>query len=85
MYIFGYGLIASGSPLIRDGLRRLLESEADLNVVGETSDGAEAVKLARQLQPDILLIDLALPNIPGSMPCGNWAYAQMPVRFESSC
>src|SRR6267143_6472673 len=58
-------VIADDHPIFRDGLRRLLESEADLKVIGEASDGAEAVKLARQLKPDILLLDLAMPRHPG--------------------
>ncbi len=58
-------VIADDHPIFRDGLRRLLESEPDLKVLGEASDGAEAVKLARQLKPDILLLDLAMPKHPG--------------------
>jgi DNA-binding NarL/FixJ family response regulator len=58
-------VIADDHPIFRDGLRRLLEAEADLKVIGEASDGAEAVKLARQLKPDILLLDLAMPRNPG--------------------
>lgn len=58
-------VIADDHPIFRDGLRRLLESESDLKVLGEASDGAEAVKLAKQLKPDILLLDLAMPKHPG--------------------
>ena len=58
-------VIADDHPIVREGLRRLLESEANLKVIGEASDGAEAVKLARQLKPDILLLDLVMPKHPG--------------------
>ena len=58
-------LIADDHPIFRDGLRRLLEAEQDLKVIGEACDGAEAVRMARQLKPDILLLDLAMPRHPG--------------------
>ena len=58
-------VIADDHPIFRDGLRRLLEAEAGLKVLGEASDGAEAVKLVRQIKPDILLLDLAMPKHPG--------------------
>src|SRR6202789_474246 len=58
-------VIADDHPIFRDGWRRLLEAEPELKVLGEASDGAEAVKLAKQLKPDILLLDLAMPKHPG--------------------
>ena len=58
-------VIADDHPIFRNALRRLLETETDFTVLGEASDGAEAVKLARQVKPDILLLDLAMPKHPG--------------------
>ena len=58
-------LIADDHPIFRDGLKRLLESERDFKVVGEACDGVEAVKMVRQLKPEILLLDLAMPRQPG--------------------
>ena len=57
-------VIADDHPIFRDGLRRLLEAEERFKVIGEARDGAEAVKLARQLKPEIMLLDLAMPRHP---------------------
>jgi two-component system, NarL family, nitrate/nitrite response regulator NarL len=58
-------LIADDHPIFRNGLKRLLESERDFKVVGEACDGVEAVNMVRQLKPEILLLDLAMPRRPG--------------------
>lgn len=57
--------IADDHPILRDGLRRLLEAEGDFDVVGEAYDGIEAIEVTRRLEPDVLLLDLAMPGLPG--------------------
>jgi len=58
-------LIADDQDLVREGLRMLLEAEPDLQVAGEAGDGAEAVSAARQLDPDVILMDVRMPRIDG--------------------
>lgn len=73
-------LIADDHPIFRDGLKRLLELETDFRVIGEASDGAEAVKMVRQLKPDVLLLDLAMPQVPGLEALAELAGAGSPVH-----
>jgi two-component system, NarL family, nitrate/nitrite response regulator NarL len=56
-------VIAGGQPIFRQGLRRVIETQSDLRVVGETSDGTEAVKLVRKHAPGTLLLDLAVSGL----------------------
>jgi DNA-binding NarL/FixJ family response regulator len=56
-------LIADGQPIFCQGLRKVIETQADLRVVGDTSDGIEALKLAREQAPDILLLDAAIAGL----------------------
>ena len=58
-------LLVDDHSLVRRGFRRMLEDEADIRVVGEASDGEEAVKLARSLKPQVIVMDCALPGISG--------------------
>src|ERR1700737_5015116 len=58
-------LLVDDHSLVRRGFRRMLEDEEDIDVVGEASDGEEAVKLARSLQPQVVVMDCALPGISG--------------------
>ncbi len=73
-------LIADDHPIFRDGLRRLLEAEPKFRVVGEAADGSQAVEMARKLKPDILLLDLAMPRLPGLETLRELASAFVPVR-----
>jgi DNA-binding NarL/FixJ family response regulator len=58
-------LLVDDHSLVRRGFRRMLEDEADIRVVGEASDGEEAVKLAKSLKPQVIVMDCALPGING--------------------
>jgi two-component system, NarL family, response regulator LiaR len=56
-------VIASNQPIVRFGLRGLLAAEPELEIVGESGDGAEALRLAGQLRPDLMLIDMGIQTV----------------------
>lgn len=58
-------LIADDHPLIREGLRRVLELDSHIEIVGEVGDGQGAINLARSLHPDVILMDLKMPGTSG--------------------
>jgi len=58
-------LIADDHAIVRKGIRALLETEADIEVVGEAADGKEAVEKAERLHPDVVLMDLVMPKMDG--------------------
>ena len=58
-------LLCDDQALVRGGFRMILEARPDLQVVGEAADGAQAVSLARQTQPDVILMDVRMPDLDG--------------------
>ncbi|TET17518.1 MAG: response regulator transcription factor [Dehalococcoidia bacterium] len=58
-------LLAEDHVVVREGTRQLLEREQDFEIVGEAGDGEETVRLASQLKPDVVIIDVAMPKISG--------------------
>jgi DNA-binding NarL/FixJ family response regulator len=58
-------LLADDHPIVRQGMRRLLEAEPDLTVVGEAADGLETVQLVEKLKPSVLVVDMMMPGLNG--------------------
>ncbi len=58
-------VIADDQPLVRSGLRMIVEGEPDMTIVGEAADGAAAVAMVAAVQPDVLLLDVQMPGLDG--------------------
>ncbi len=58
-------VLADDHPIVRDGLRKLLSLEEDIEVVGEASDGREALQVVQDTEPDVVILDLRMPNLDG--------------------
>ncbi len=58
-------LIADDHAIVREGTRRFLEQEDDLDVIGEAADGEEAVRMTLSMKPDVVIMDIAMPNVDG--------------------
>ena len=58
-------LVADDQPLVRGGFRMILDERPDLELIGEAADGEEAIRLASELEPDVILMDVRMPNLDG--------------------
>ena len=58
-------LVVDDHTIVREGVRLLLEAQADIEVIGEAADGQEALKLIRQFRPDLVVMDIQMPNLNG--------------------
>jgi DNA-binding NarL/FixJ family response regulator len=73
-------LIVDDHPVVRDGLRGILSSDPEFDVVGEAADGGEALATASQANPDVILMDLRMPGVGGVAAIRSLADAGVPAR-----
>jgi DNA-binding NarL/FixJ family response regulator len=62
-------LLVDDHPIVRQGLKTILEGHSDWHVVGEAADGAEAIEKARKLSPDVMVLDVTMPVMNGLEAC----------------
>ncbi|MGH3158157.1 MAG: response regulator [Streptosporangiaceae bacterium] len=73
-------LIADDHPVVRQGLRVLLEVQEDMDVVGEAPDGPDVARLAAELAPDVILLDLKMPGMKGTEVIADLVARRIPAR-----
>ena len=74
-------LLVDDHPVVRSGIRTLIEQVPDIDVIGEASTGAEALKMTRELIPDVLLLDMEMPDISGNQVANQLLKEGSPVRI----
>ncbi len=74
-------LLIDDHPIVRSGIRMLLQQAEDIQVVGEADNGLNAVELVKQLQPDVLLLDVEMPGKSGMEVAAELRAANLPVRI----
>lgn len=73
-------LLVDDHPVVRQGIRNLLEAQDDIKIVGEASGGTEAIKLVKDLSPDVMLLDMEMPGIKGTQVARQIKDEGLPVR-----
>jgi DNA-binding NarL/FixJ family response regulator len=74
-------LLVDDHPVVREGLRGMIDAEPDLTVVGEAGSGAEAIAVADSLRPDVILMDLRMPDVDGVTATGRILATQPAIRI----
>lgn len=74
-------LLVDDHPVVREGLRGMIDAEPDLTVVGEAGSGAEAIAAATALRPDVILMDLRMPDVDGVTATGRILAGQPDIRI----
>jgi DNA-binding NarL/FixJ family response regulator len=73
-------IIADDHTLVRQGIRALLEKDPQLTIIGEASDGQQAVEMCQQLKPDLLVIDIVMPRLNGIQAVERLVELNLPIR-----
>ncbi len=74
-------IIADDHPVLRNGIRGVLDLAMDIEVIGEATTGAEAVEMVKSIVPDVLLLDMQLPDMPGAEVARQIQRAAIPVKI----